>query len=302
MAPRPSPAERLAGLAFIAFTLMQVPFLVLHSELVPGPSKLLPLAPLQVTAASLAQRLGPRSHLYLTDVLTPGAWVTGALSPFLRCALLGHGAAGSDAGSSSWGRCSVQRSRLLDLQFARAQVRLPLLLALLEGRALGAGQQFVVYGSGLVVLSALFSLYYSVRSAVVGFLLLGAGVYKVRCVGCAWAVGMRCCALCCVQLSRACVQLSTHCLLATSAPRPPLPPTMQGNLVPLPPLVLVAFLCVYAGFSWEKGSGQRTRVGRRQPGVTVKPLATQQQRQPGGQKQATPPQKKQKQKQGRRRA
>lgn len=91
------------------------------------------------------------------------------LSPYLRCKLLTEGPSAP---------CSQESARLTDLGYVRGGTNLPLLVELLQSNGLAA-QQFIVYGCSMIVLSALFSLYYSVKTAVVGFVLLGYGIYEV---------------------------------------------------------------------------------------------------------------------------
>lgn len=187
-----TPVERVAGLAFFAFTLMQVTFFIVDSDL--SASGLVLLSPLQVSAANLARQF-PAAFHYIDDVLVPGAWVREALSPYLKCQF-----------KTSWkGPCEQQRAHLSDLSYVRNGTNLPLLVELLDSEGIGA-QQYIVYGCSMIVLSALFSLYYSVKTAVVGFILLGYGIYA-------------------------------------------------GNHIPLPPIVMVAFLCVYAGFNLAEARG-----------------------------------------------
>lgn len=161
-----TPVERVAGLAFFAFTLMQVAFFIVDSDL--AASGLVLLSPLQVSAANLARQF-PAAFHYIDDVLVPGTWVREALSPYIKCQF----------NSGGKGPCEQQRARLGDLQYVRNGTNLPLLVELLESEGIGA-QQYIVYGCSMIVLSALFSLYYSVKTAVVGFILLGYGIYAVR--------------------------------------------------------------------------------------------------------------------------
>lgn len=161
-----TPTERIAGLAFFAFTVLQVAFFIVESDL--SSSGLIMLSPLHVAGANLAKQY-PQIMPYVDDVLVPGAWVRESLSPYIACQFKSGGK----------GPCEKERSHLLDLQYARNGTNLPLLVELLQGGRL-ASQQPIVYGSSMIVLSALFSLYYSVKTAVLGFLLLGYGIYEVR--------------------------------------------------------------------------------------------------------------------------
>lgn len=160
-----TPVERIAGLAFFAFTFMQVAFFVVDSGL--SASGLIMLSPLQVSAANLARQF-PQAFHYIDDVLVPGAWVRESLSPYIQCQFK----------TGAKGPCEQQRSRLFDLQYVRNGTNLPLLVELVETEGIAA-QQYVVYGCSMIVLSALFSLYYSVKTAVLGFVLLGYGIYAV---------------------------------------------------------------------------------------------------------------------------
>jgi len=123
---------------------------------------------MQVTAANLAKQL-PQAFHYIDDTLVPGGWVRESLSPYIRCQFKSGGK----------GPCVKERQRLFDMEYVRNGTNLPLLVELLETQGL-ASQQFIVYGCSLIVLSALFSLYYSVKTAVLGFVLLGYGIYEVR--------------------------------------------------------------------------------------------------------------------------
>lgn len=160
-----APIERIAGLAFFAFTMLQVSFFVVDSDL--SASGIILMSPMQVTAANLAKQL-PQAFHYIDDTLVPGGWVRESLSPYIRCQFKTGGK----------GPCDTERQRLFDIQYVRNGTNLPLLVELLETQGLAA-QQFIVYGCSLIVLSALFSLYYSVKTAVLGFVLLGYGIYEV---------------------------------------------------------------------------------------------------------------------------
>lgn len=196
---RAAPTERIAGLAFFAFTMLQISFFVVDSDL--SASGIILMSPMQVTAANLAKQL-PQAFHYIDDTLVPGGWVRESLSPYIRCQFKSGGK----------GPCVKERQRLFDMEYVRNGTNLPLLVELLETQGL-ASQQFIVYGCSLIVLSALFSLYYSVKTAVLGFVLLGYGIY-------------------------------------------------EGNHIPLPPMVFVAFLCIYAGF----------QLGEPRGGAQLKPV------------------------------
>jgi hypothetical protein len=177
-----TPVERIAGLAFFAFTMMQVSFVLVDSDL--AASGMVLLSPLQVSAANLARQF-PQAFHYIDDVLVPGTWVRESLSPYLRCQLM------------SKDPCDKQKQRLLDIQYVRNGTNLPLLVELLDTQGLPA-QQYIVYGCSMIVLSALFSLYYSVKTAILGFALLAYGIYavsRVVCLGSTWAPLFRCSAL-----------------------------------------------------------------------------------------------------------
>ncbi|KAF6253489.1 hypothetical protein COO60DRAFT_1703790 [Scenedesmus sp. NREL 46B-D3] len=183
---RAAPTERLAGYAFFLFTLVQVPFFVVESNL--SPTGMIMLSPLQVTAANLAKTF-PDLAPMLQYALVPGGWMREALSPLIRCRYL----------SGVKGSCTAEQARLFDLQHIIKANNLPLLEELLQSNTVRQ-QTALVYGCAMIVVSALFSVVYSVKTAVLGFLLLGYGM-------------------------------------------------VQGDHVPLPPVVLTAFLCVYAGFN-----------------------------------------------------
>jgi hypothetical protein len=159
------PTERIAGLAFFAMTLLQLTFFIVDSDL--AGSGIVLLSPAQVTAASLAQQF-PALHHYMDDVLVPGTWVRESLAPYIQCQFK----------TGAKGPCEQQTARLMDLQYVRNGTNLPLLIELLDGPGIPA-QPFIVYGSYMIVLSALFSLYYTVKSALLGFVLLGYGIYAV---------------------------------------------------------------------------------------------------------------------------
>lgn len=81
-AMRATPTERVAGIAFACFTLLQVPFFGVETPTVPG--GLLLLSPLQMAAANAANAF-PDAAPALEAALIPGAWMRESLSPFLRC-------------------------------------------------------------------------------------------------------------------------------------------------------------------------------------------------------------------------
>eukprot|EP00882_Tetradesmus_deserticola_P011014 GHRQ01011649.1.p1 GENE.GHRQ01011649.1~~GHRQ01011649.1.p1 ORF type:complete len:177 (+),score=43.51 GHRQ01011649.1:1000-1530(+) len=164
---RAAPTERLAGYAFFLFTLMQVPYVVIESDL--SHSGMFMLSPLQVTAANLAKTFPDRAPM-LQYALVPGGWMREALSPLVRCLYL----------SGAKGPCSAERARLFDLQHIIKANNLPLLVELLHSNTVRQ-QPALVYGCAMIVVSALFSLFYSVKSAVLGFLLLGYGMIQVGC-------------------------------------------------------------------------------------------------------------------------
>ncbi|WIA12603.1 hypothetical protein OEZ85_006260 [Tetradesmus obliquus] len=170
------------------------------------------LSPLQVTAANLAKTFPDHAPM-LQYALVPGGWMREGLSPFVRCQYLSGGK----------GPCTEQTARLFDLQYIMKANNLPLLVELLQSNSVRQ-QTLILYGCALIVVSALFSLYYSVKSAVLGFLLLGYGM-------------------------------------------------IQGDHIPLPPIVLTAFLCVYAGFNLgEMRGGSSTgklAAVRQQAGVSA---------------------------------
>jgi type III secretory pathway component EscS len=164
---RAAPTERLAGYAFFLFTLVQVPFFVVESNL--SSNGMIMLSPLQVTAANLAKTFPDHAPM-LQYALVPGGWMREALSPFIRCQYL----------SSGKGPCTAEKAKLFDLQHIIKANNLPLLVELLQSNTLRQ-QTAILYGCAMIVVSALFSLYYSVKTAVLGFVLLAYGMIQVGC-------------------------------------------------------------------------------------------------------------------------
>jgi hypothetical protein len=164
---RAAPTERLAGYAFFVFTLVQVPFFVVETNL--SPNGVLMLSPLQVTTANLAKNFPDHAPM-LQYALVPGGWMREALSPFIRCQYL----------SSGKGPCTAEKARLFDLQHIIKANSMPLLVELLQSNTLSQ-QTAILYGCAMIVVSALFSLYYSVKTAVLGFVLLAYGMIQVGC-------------------------------------------------------------------------------------------------------------------------
>jgi hypothetical protein len=145
---------------------MQVPYFVAETSL--SSSGIVLLSPLQVTTANLARTLPQQQHI-IEWLLIPGAWTRESLSPLVVCKLQTKG-----------GACKQQQTRLLDLDYVRRGANLPLIVKLLDSGEL-AQQQPILYGSTMIVISSLFSLIYSVKTAVLGFALLAFGVVQVRC-------------------------------------------------------------------------------------------------------------------------
>lgn len=159
-----SPTERVAGCAFFLFTLLQVPYFIVDTNL--APHGMLELSPLQVTVANLAKTF-PSHTSVLEYVLVPGGWVRGPLSYFIRCQFKTGGK----------GLCDAERARVTDLEFV-IKNNLPIMVKLLETE--GMSQQMpILYGSTMIVVASIFSLYYSVKTAVLGFALLAFGVVQV---------------------------------------------------------------------------------------------------------------------------
>eukprot|EP00775_Hariotina_reticulata_P006369 gene6369-6601_t len=75
------------------------------------------------------------------------------------------------------GACKQQQKRLPDLDYVRRGANLPLLVKLLDSGELSQ-QLPILYGSTMIVVSSLFSLVYSVKTAVLGFALLAFGVVQ----------------------------------------------------------------------------------------------------------------------------
>ncbi|GBF99247.1 hypothetical protein Rsub_11772 [Raphidocelis subcapitata] len=205
MALRAGPSERVAGLAFLAFTLMQVPYLAMRNTTITGWPSVMALSPLQITAAKIAAG-APGAEPALEALLLPGTWLRECLSPLLRCKL-----------ETSGGACERETRLLSDWARVRRRVQLPSLVKLVEGRDFARGGEALVYGSALISLSAALSAVVTVKSAALGFVLLGFGA-------------------------------------------------IQGGHQLLPPGLLTAVLCVYAGFNLGEGRGalRREPVRRRQ--------------------------------------
>eukprot|EP00878_Enallax_costatus_P047230 GHUV01057676.1.p1 GENE.GHUV01057676.1~~GHUV01057676.1.p1 ORF type:complete len:165 (-),score=33.79 GHUV01057676.1:178-672(-) len=161
---RASATERIAGIAFFLFTLIQVPFFIVSTPLTDLGFVL--LSPLQVTGANLVRNF-PALAEPVDMLLLPGGWMRESLSPFLRCQFKTGGK----------GPCGTYAARLADIDYIKKTNNLPMLVKLLDN---GIEQQPpILYGCTLIVVSALFSLYYTVKTAVLGFLLLAWGVVQV---------------------------------------------------------------------------------------------------------------------------
>lgn len=159
-----APTERIAGIAFFAFTLIQVPFFIVNTSLADLGFVL--LSPLQVTGANLVRNF-PALAEPAEMLLLPGGWVRESLSPFLRCQF----------NTSGKGPCGIYAARLADIAYIKKVNNLPMLVKLLDN---GMDQQTpILYGCTMIVVSALFSLYYTVKTAVAGFLMLAWGVLQV---------------------------------------------------------------------------------------------------------------------------
>eukprot|EP00879_Flechtneria_rotunda_P018376 GHRR01019275.1.p1 GENE.GHRR01019275.1~~GHRR01019275.1.p1 ORF type:complete len:194 (+),score=38.65 GHRR01019275.1:218-799(+) len=164
-----APTERIAGIAFFLFTLIQVPYFALDvSRSQDTAHGLVLLSPLQVTAAQVAKTF-PSTRPVLEYALLPGGWMRENLTPYIRCMFKTSGKA-----------CRSERAKLTDLQHAQRANNLPVLVKLLDSNS--TPQQWaLVYGSALTVLSAVFAAAgYTVKTAMIGFALLALGVIQVR--------------------------------------------------------------------------------------------------------------------------
>jgi len=247
MALRAADSERVAGLAFLAFTLLQVrvqgvaecrwetqdcsrcaltrlshppqkrpptknncqvPFFAMRNTAISGWPSLVQLSPLQVMCGKLAGQY-PEAAPALETALLPGTWFRESLGPLLRCKM-----------ETGGGACEREQRLLLDVGRLRRRAQLASLTKLIQSSDFARGGDALVYGSTLVTLSAALAAVFTVRTAVVGFLLIAAGIY-------------------------------------------------QGGHEPLPPGLLVAFLCVYSGFSLGGERGRLRRAGGRQRGAPV---------------------------------
>lgn len=161
---RASPTERIAGVAFFVFVLIQVPFFVVNTPL--SSHGFVMLSPLQVTAADFVRRF-PDINQAVQLLLVPGGWMRDSLSPFLRCQFQ----------TSGKGPCGTYVAQLHDLEHIKKSNNLPMLVQLLDDGI--SNQNFILYGCGSIVISAVFSLFLTVKSAVLGFILLAYGVVQV---------------------------------------------------------------------------------------------------------------------------
>lgn len=184
---RAGPSERTAGLAFLLFTIMQVPYFAMKNTTVSSWGTMVLLSPLQVTAANVVAHF-PAAAPAMEAALLPGAWFREALTPLVRCHFAG--APGSD--------CDREQRLLFDFERVRRRVQLQTLVKIVQSPDF-RGAEALSSGCALITLSSLFALVVTVKSSVAGFALVAAGV-------------------------------------------------MQGAHQPLPPAILVAFLCVYSGF------------------------------------------------------
>lgn len=160
-----TPTERIAGIAFFFFVLIQVPFFVVDTPL--SAHGLVLLSPLQVTAANLARNF-PDFDEAVELLLVPGGWLRDSLSPYLRCQFQ----------TSGRGPCASYAAKLHDLAHVKRSNNLKLLVNILNNNGV-AYQGPILYGSTMIVVSALFSVYYTVKTAIVGFAVLGYGVVQV---------------------------------------------------------------------------------------------------------------------------
>ena len=156
-------SERVAGIGFLLIILLQVPYFVVRTPATQ--TGIATLAPLQVFCAKLAYTY-PATQKYAEMALIPGAWTSFSLLPYIRCM----------AKSGLQGPCNRQAQRLWDPSWAYKQANLRLLVDTISGKEFREGK-WIEYGSALIVVSALFSVLYSVKTAVVGFALIGYGLY-----------------------------------------------------------------------------------------------------------------------------
>ncbi|KAI8472951.1 MAG: hypothetical protein J3K34DRAFT_457547 [Monoraphidium minutum] len=162
---RAGPSERIAGLSFLLFTLMQVPYFSMHNTTVSGWPPTVLLSPLQVTAANIAEYV-PEAAPYAAAALLPGAWLREAVTPLLRCRLASRG-----------GECAREQRVLWDFERVRRRVQLPNLVKLVTSKDFRGGDALSA-GCALVTLSAALALLVTVKSAVAGFALVAAGIMQ----------------------------------------------------------------------------------------------------------------------------
>lgn len=192
-------------MSFLLFTIMQVPYMAVRNTTVAGAPSMILLSPLQITAATFADRW-PQVTPYAENVLGPGAWVREAVTPLLRCKFVSRG-----------GPCERELSNLWDMQRVKRRVQLPTLVKVVTSPDFRADDALSA-GAALVTISAALAPIVTVKSAIFGFLIFAYGI-------------------------------------------------VMGAHTPLPPGVLVAFLCAYAGFGLGEGREKRqleTEARRRQ--------------------------------------
>lgn len=113
--------ERIAGISFFLFVLMQVPSFMTETTATAEGYSL--LSPLQVVAAHVANTGVGGSYRYAQAALMPGAWTRDAFSPWARCMYK----------SNMRGPCKVEAQRLTNYNYVAAQTQLPALQKFVRG-------------------------------------------------------------------------------------------------------------------------------------------------------------------------
>lgn len=184
MAPPPA---RLAGYAFFAFVLLQIPCFMMETSR--SPSGFVVISPIEVTAAEITDHY-PSALPVMQGLLFPGTWVRNCLSRYLLCLWK----------ERNLGACDSHSGNLWNWDYVLLRTQLPQLVSLLNDPKEFPQRLWISLGCAVIFLTGMFSLVTRVRMAVIGFLILAYGL-------------------------------------------------VMGNLVPLPPGVMMAFLVSYAAFS-----------------------------------------------------
>lgn len=157
--------DLMAACSLVTFMALQIPFFIVHTP--NSPSGMLPLSPLQVMCGNLA-RSYPKFGPYAEAALLPGTWVSFALRPYLVC-LHTHGLRSN--------LCEREASHLSDVARLHKRTNLPRLVATIEAASFEE-RPALTYGSSLIVLSSVFSLITTIKTALVGYALLVYGIFK----------------------------------------------------------------------------------------------------------------------------